>query len=253
VDHRCSQRRSRGWILDWGGIVYLPRDHGHVVAIADPPVRLAARYQCTFEFINSTNRGPTWAAVCSAMGFQLVPMPQILAGVAPPDGANASGLRNEPAIANGRLYVGTGGGHVYALCPNRRSFDADVRNKMSRVVAAIVFAMLLAVPDLHLAEARNAEVEASTRFAETLRLATPKGAAVPLRFEFKEWNVSPECARHRVASGGIRHHTPCLGRGLSVRPAAGPTSPRHRSDSRRGPCPVSPSHSYFGYANRGIG
>jgi len=130
----------------------LPRDHGHVVAIADPPVRLAARYQCTFEFINSTNRRPTWAAVCSAMGFQLVPMPQILAGVAPPDGANAPGLRNEPAIANGRLYVGTGGGHVYALCPNRRSFDADVRNKMSRVVAAIVFAMLLAVPDLHLAE-----------------------------------------------------------------------------------------------------
>jgi outer membrane protein assembly factor BamB len=100
-----------------GGIVYVPTDHGHVVAIADPSVRPPAGFQCTFEFINPTNTGPTWAAVCTAMGFQVVPTPQILADVALPDGANASGLRNEAAIANGRLYVGTQGGHVCALWP----------------------------------------------------------------------------------------------------------------------------------------
>jgi hypothetical protein len=51
------------------------------------------------------------------MGFQIVPTPRVLADVSVPDGANASGLRNEAAIANGKLYVGTSGGHVYALWP----------------------------------------------------------------------------------------------------------------------------------------
>jgi outer membrane protein assembly factor BamB len=100
-----------------GGIVYVPTDQGHVVAIADPAVRPPAGFQCTFEFINPANTGPTWAAVCLVMGFQLVPTPRVLADVALPDGANASGLRNEAALANGRLFVGTSGGHVYALWP----------------------------------------------------------------------------------------------------------------------------------------
>jgi hypothetical protein len=67
---------------------------------------------------------------------------------------------------------------------------ATVGNKVKRVAAAILFAVLLAVPLKHLAEAQNTEVEASTRFADTLRLTTPKGAAVPLHVEFKEWNVT---------------------------------------------------------------
>jgi outer membrane protein assembly factor BamB len=100
-----------------GGIVYVTTDQGHVVALADPSVRPAVGHQCTFEFINPANTGPTWAVVCVAMGFQIVPTPRVLADVSVPDGANASGLRNEAAIANGKLYVGTSGGHVYALWP----------------------------------------------------------------------------------------------------------------------------------------
>jgi len=52
-----------------------------------------------------------------------VPIPQVLKEV-PLDGTSAAGLRNEPAIANGRLFVGTEGdtkkgmsGHVYMLSP----------------------------------------------------------------------------------------------------------------------------------------
>jgi hypothetical protein len=41
----------------------------------------------------------------------------VLADVALTDGADAAGLRNEPAIANGRLFVATQGGHVYMLSP----------------------------------------------------------------------------------------------------------------------------------------
>jgi outer membrane protein assembly factor BamB len=100
-----------------GGIVYVPTNQGHVVAIADPSVRPAAGFQCTFEFINPASTGPTWASVCVGMGFQLVPTPQVLADVALTDGANAANLRNEVAIADGRLYAGTSGGHVYALWP----------------------------------------------------------------------------------------------------------------------------------------
>ena len=102
-----------------GGIVYVTTDQGHVVAIADPSLRPPVGFQCTFEFINPASNGPGWAALCVASGYQLVPTPQTLADVALPDGATASaaGLRNEAAIAEGRLYVATGGGHVYALWP----------------------------------------------------------------------------------------------------------------------------------------
>ena len=97
-----------------GGIVYVTTDQGHVVAIADPAVRPAAGFQCTNEFINPST-GPLWSFFCILDGFQLVPTPQVLANVALPDGVNAAGLRNEPAISRERLFVGTGGGHVYAL------------------------------------------------------------------------------------------------------------------------------------------
>jgi len=98
-----------------GGIVYVTTDQGHVVAIADPALRPPAGYQCTNEFINPPSTGPLWSFICLLDGFQLVPTPQVLANVALPDGADAAGLRNEPAITRDRLFVGTSGGHVYAL------------------------------------------------------------------------------------------------------------------------------------------
>lgn len=97
-----------------GGIVYVTTDQGHVVAIADPALRPPAGFQCTNEFINPST-GPLWPALCVAFGFQLVPTPQVLANVALPDGSDAAGLRNEPAITRDRLFVSTSGGHVYAL------------------------------------------------------------------------------------------------------------------------------------------
>jgi outer membrane protein assembly factor BamB len=100
-----------------GGIVYVTTDQGHVVAIVDPALRPAAGYQCTNEFINPANTGPLWNVICLLDGFQLVPTPQVLANVALPDAANAAGLRNEAAIAHGRLFVATSGGHVYSLWP----------------------------------------------------------------------------------------------------------------------------------------
>lgn len=73
-------------------------------------------------------------------------------------------------------------------------------NKLTRLAAAtMVFALPLAVLQSHLAQAQHPsktggrnenEAEVATRFAETLRLTTPKGAAVPLRVEFKEWYLT---------------------------------------------------------------
>ncbi len=99
-----------------GGIVYVTTDQGHVVAIADPSVRPPIGYQCTNEFINPSI-GPLWNVICTLFNYQLVPTPKVLADVALPDGSDAAGLRNEAAITRGKLYVGTTGGHVYALWP----------------------------------------------------------------------------------------------------------------------------------------
>ena len=72
--------------------------------------------------------------------------------------------------------------------------------KMMRLATAtIVLALAVAVLQRHLAQAQNPsktegrnenEAEVATRFAETLRLTTPKGTALPLRVEFKEWYLT---------------------------------------------------------------
>jgi outer membrane protein assembly factor BamB len=100
-----------------GGIVYVTTSSGHLIAIADTKVRPPVGHQCTDEFINPASVGPTWKAVCKAQGYKLVPSPRVLADVALPDGSDAANLRSEPALAEGRVYVGTSGGHVYALWP----------------------------------------------------------------------------------------------------------------------------------------
>ena len=46
-----------------------------------------------------------------------MPIPTVLANVPMPDGGNIAGLRNEPALANGAVFVGTLNGHVYMLAP----------------------------------------------------------------------------------------------------------------------------------------
>jgi outer membrane protein assembly factor BamB len=92
-----------------GGVVYVTTDQGHVVALADPAIAPPAGYRCSdIDFVT--------AASCTAAGYAWVPIPRVLADV-PLDGSSAAGLRNEAAIANGRLFVGTTGGHVYMLSP----------------------------------------------------------------------------------------------------------------------------------------
>jgi hypothetical protein len=56
-------------------------------------------------------------ASCVASGYSVVWTPAVLADVALTDGSSAAGLRNEPAISGGRLFVATTGGHVYMLSP----------------------------------------------------------------------------------------------------------------------------------------
>jgi len=92
-----------------GGIVYVTTDQGHVVALADPSVAPPAGYRCSdIDFATM--------ATCTAAGYAWVPIPKVLADV-PLDGSSAAGTRNEAAIASGKLFVGTTGGHVYMLSP----------------------------------------------------------------------------------------------------------------------------------------
>lgn len=91
------------------GIVYVGTDTGHVVAIADPSLVPPAGYRCIHPDVSVAN--------CVAMGYTLVPQPAVLANVA----VTGSLVYTEPAIANGKLYVATGGfgsvGYVYMLQP----------------------------------------------------------------------------------------------------------------------------------------
>lgn len=134
LDSCASEAQRVRWIIDvpntdptdgysigpptvTGGIVYVTTKTGHLIAIADTSLRLPAGSQCTDEFINPTSSGPGWQNVCTSHGFQVVPTPTVLANVALPDGADAANMRSEPVLANGRVYVGTYAGHVYALWP----------------------------------------------------------------------------------------------------------------------------------------
>jgi outer membrane protein assembly factor BamB len=92
------------------GIVYIPTDQGHIVALADPSIVPSPGNRCSDESIP--------VASCVAAGYVLVPSPAVVADVALPGLENAAGLRNEIAIAGGRLFVGTLGGHVFMLAPN---------------------------------------------------------------------------------------------------------------------------------------
>ena len=46
-----------------------------------------------------------------------MPVPKMLANIPMPDGGSIAGMRNEPALAKGRVFVASGKGHVYMLAP----------------------------------------------------------------------------------------------------------------------------------------
>jgi outer membrane protein assembly factor BamB len=93
-----------------GGIVFIGTDQGHLIVLGDPSVVPAAGSRCS-------SIDYTTASACTAHGYSLVPIPKVLANVAIPDGGNLVAMRNEPVLAKGRVFVGTGSGHVYMLEP----------------------------------------------------------------------------------------------------------------------------------------
>jgi hypothetical protein len=93
-----------------GGIVFIGTNQGHLVVLGDPSIVPATGMRCS-------NIDYTTAASCHAAGYVLVPIPKVLANVAMPDGGNIAGLRDEPALAKGSVFVGTLNGHVYMLEP----------------------------------------------------------------------------------------------------------------------------------------
>ncbi len=93
-----------------GGIVFVGTNQGHLVVLADPSVTAAAGSRC------SNIDYPT-AAACTAAGYSLVPIPKVIANIQIPDGGSLVAIRNEPVLAEGRVFVGTNKGHVYMLQP----------------------------------------------------------------------------------------------------------------------------------------
>jgi len=86
------------------GIVYVGNRLGKLFAIADPAVAPPAGARCSMPGVSN--------ASCVISGFELVASPAILATVQ----LNGA-IRTEPALAGGRVYVSTDGGHLYALAP----------------------------------------------------------------------------------------------------------------------------------------
>lgn len=96
-----------------GGVIYVTTDQGYVIALADPSVSPPSGVRCSN--IDFPITGPFGSIFCVLAGYSVVPVPQVLAQVQLPDHSSAVGLRNEAAISDGRLFVGTEGGHIYML------------------------------------------------------------------------------------------------------------------------------------------
>ena len=89
------------------GIVYIGNSSGKLFAIADPDVATPTGSRCS-------NPLPPYTSmpVCIASGFEAVANPRILATV-----QLSGGIRTEPVLARGRVYVATTAGRLYALEP----------------------------------------------------------------------------------------------------------------------------------------
>jgi len=100
-----SQRYYLGHPTVTNGIVYVGTDLGHLVVIADPSLVPAAGFRCSNPDVTNAN--------CIASGYKFVPQPAVLKDI-PLSGRM---VYNEPALANGRVYVATEGNNVYMLSP----------------------------------------------------------------------------------------------------------------------------------------
>jgi len=104
-----------------GGIVFIgtnenPIDNkGHLVVLADPSVAPASQQVCSNPHVPLAACTAPYAPVWSLQPLADVPMP---------DGGSLASMRNEPVLAEGRVFVATtpstafpNAGHVYILAP----------------------------------------------------------------------------------------------------------------------------------------
>jgi outer membrane protein assembly factor BamB len=92
-----------------GGIVFIGTDQGHLVILGDPSIAFDEGSRCS----NIDYKTPE---DCTKAGYSpFVRIPKKLAIVRMPDGGDIAHFRKEAALANGRVFVATGGGHVYML------------------------------------------------------------------------------------------------------------------------------------------
>ena len=87
------------------GIFFVGTEQGRLIVFADPTVVPHAGLRCTNPTLTSAN--------CVANGGRLVPQPWVIADIP----LNAGGIRTQPALADGRVFVATLGGVLFMLEP----------------------------------------------------------------------------------------------------------------------------------------
>jgi hypothetical protein len=90
------------------GVVFIGTDLGHLVVFGDPSVTPQAGSTCSNPQYDNQHCQPP---------YSIVPIPKMLTDIKMPDGGNLAGMRNEPVLAEGRVFVATKAGHVYMLEP----------------------------------------------------------------------------------------------------------------------------------------
>ena len=89
------------------GIVYVGTNKGFLLAIADPTLWPSQGGRCTLPTLSTAD--------CAAAGYQIVSNPTVLKAL------NLGGtiLRNEPALANGTVYVASSNLKLYRIAPGK--------------------------------------------------------------------------------------------------------------------------------------
>jgi outer membrane protein assembly factor BamB len=111
IPNNSGGKKSLGAPTVTGGIVFVGTDQGHLIVLADPSVVPATEFTCS-------NADYSTASDCARAGFNpMTPSLKPLANVSLPDGGSLGAIRSEAVLARGRVFVGTGNGHVYMLEP----------------------------------------------------------------------------------------------------------------------------------------
>ena len=87
------------------GVFFVGNEAGRLIVFADPSVAPHAGLRCTNPALSNAD--------CVPNGFRLVPQPSVLANIP----LNAGGIRTQPALADGRVFVATLGGILFMLEP----------------------------------------------------------------------------------------------------------------------------------------